>query len=177
MTFVYPISRVTHKYCFPFRYPRMLRKNSQQFTNDFGWITRRFSRRVKGARNQRVVFVSPRILDSRFTTRRLHSLWRNSREKELTKTQIFKAQSPPDLRKGSGGWNPRGVLIQSAETCESFIRPRTRIQLIPLSPSQFTAVTKLALNTLSTSSKQQFVPEILTQMELPEGMISYNELL
>ena len=46
-----------------------------------------------------------------------------------------------------------------------------------LSLNQFTAVTKLALNALSTSSKQQFVPKILTQMELPEGMISYNELL
>ena len=177
MTFIHPVFPWNPQILSPFRHPRMLRNNSRQLRTAWDESPEDSQDGSMELENQRVVFVSSRILDSRFMIRRHHSLARNSRETELTTTQSFEAQSPPDLRKGSGGWNPRGVLIQSSEACGSSIQPRTRTQLMPAVTKPIHYNNKVSLNALSTSSKQQFFPKILTQMELPEGMISYNELL
>ena len=144
MTFIHPVFPWNPQVLFPVRHPRMLRKNSRQFTNDFGGIPRGFSRRVNGARNQRVVFVSPRILDSRLTTRKLHLLSGNSREKNATRHSLSQLKAHPTCKKNREG----GILVEFSFSLQRHADLPHDLALVPsscqLSPNQFTAIAKLA---------------------------------
>ena len=166
---------MTHKY-FSFGYPSILQKNNRQFKNEFANLPQGSQDSSMELGIKDLCLYPPRYL-TQGSQQESSIYFHGIQGKELNTTQFSQLKIHPTYKKD----REDGILVEFSFSLQRHADLPYNLALTynsyHLSRNQFTAVAELALNALSISSKQQFVPKSSHRCKLSEGLISYNELL